>query len=768
MYLYMKRQLFLVFISLCAGIWLGQYIDSLNAAVLFAIVAVVIPVMVGKGLGKDRVCVLLFPFILGAMLYMANATPPSYAVDKFADADKTIKVSGIVGAVNCYSESNTTCFVFKGSVFELDKEYAEKKIKIKAYYDGQVEPGDILVLKGKLESPKGRKNPSDFNRQWYMYAKKQYYTMNVEQIWRYGNKKTPYTIMHRLNKRVCDNFYKVLPEKEATLMCGMIMGDKDNIDDDVSNLYKRTGIYHVLAISGLHIGLLGAAVLWLLSFLGKTKSRLFTLLLMTIYCIMTGASVSVTRAVIMLYILIFSKFISREYDLISSASLTGCVLLCYSPFYLFDAGFLFSFAAVFAIGAVSDLGNIYRKYREVINTYGITIAADMATKPVTMYNFFYINPLSFLANLVLVPLMSICVGFGFVLAVMGLASEALARLVAMPVLCILKSVELLAELFTYMPCTYLVTGRPSLVLIFIYAVVLAGVYISIERGSFKKLKALCGCLVVVALCGVFGKNFDNGTYVSFLDVGQGECAVATVDNRVLMVDGGSISDNVGEYTILPYLLYRGINHIDGVFVSHTDKDHINGIIDIIGAIDIEEIYLPYGFEKDGKYKSLKEKADINNVKIKVVSEGTKINFGENACMEVLYPPKNLELTGNNGSMVARLQCDGDSVLFTGDVEADGEKFILTNNKAVKTDILKLAHHGSQSSNTEEMLRAVKPRCAVASADSTLYDHPSPSVLARLDKMGIPCYITEYTGEICFKFTKHGIRVETYCKEKADE
>ena len=382
---------------------------SFTVAALFVVAAILLICMASRVYGRKTACMAFMPAIVGLFLYSAAAAPPDYRVDSLADSEESVKVSGSVRSVNYINDKGTACFVFEGRVFRLNKEYVKKKILIKAYCSGKVETGDMLVLQGKLERPGTRKNPSDFNMRSYMYARGQYYTMNADRVWAYGNKQTLYILTQRIKEKVCNNFYALLPEKEAALMCGMIMGDTGDIDENVSELYKRTGIYHVLAISGLHIGLLGGVLLRIFSFLGKRRSRISVMVLMGFYCIMTGCSVSVIRAVIMLYVFIFGKFISREYDLMSSAAFTACVILIHSPFYLFDTGFLFSFSAVIAIGAVTDIGNIYRKHRGVVNALGVNIAADLATKPVTMYNFFYINPLGILANFFLVPLMSVCV-----------------------------------------------------------------------------------------------------------------------------------------------------------------------------------------------------------------------------------------------------------------------------------------------------------------------------------------------------------------------
>jgi competence protein ComEC len=210
---------------------------------------------------------------------------------------------------------------------------------------------------------------------------------------------------------------------------------------------------------------------------------------------------------------------------------------------------------------------------------------------------------------------------------------------------------------------------------------------------------------------------------------------------------------------------NGVDKIDAVFVSHMDSDHAGGISEIIGSIGIGGIYISPNCEKNTEYYNIIEAADNCEVPVAEFTDGELLMLDSEDYMECVYSGENT--SSNDSSMVNRFVCEYGSVLFTGDIEAEAETDICDKGKDVSADILKLAHHGSKTSSSEEFLKAVNPLVGVISAKKSVYGHPNKEVTDRLDEMQIPYYITENSGAVSFNFSADGIEVCTYAQASED-
>lgn len=761
----MKRPMLYILLFIAIGIIAGQYADSFLHIALFMVCVTVFSCVLVRLF--DIKWLLVLPCVaFTACAVCCNASADSSELDFMAA--KRIRTSGVVHSV-LYTSDNKNCFTVDVVAFDIDgkSDIIDKNVRLRVYASQKLRVGDMVVLKGNLVPVGVKTNPSDFDRRAYMLARKQIYSFYAQDVYVSERKLGLNTFLQDIKQKVCDTYYKIMPPKEAGVMCGMMLGETENIDDSTVDLYKKTGIYHVIAISGLHITLLGGVLLKMFSRFGRGKGRAVVAILLGCYCLMTGCSPSAVRAVIMFYIMLVGGYLFYDYDLISSAALSACVLLLYSPYYLFDAGFQLSFCAVFAIGAVMDFADTYKKYAKAINAVGINIAVDIVTKPVSMFHFYYIAPFSIVANFMLVPLMTLAVGFGFIIALTGFVNVTAARIIAIPVVIILKVVEIWCGMFTALPFSTVVTGRPPLLLLALYAFVLIIAYNCIIKGCFKYILTLMtavGCALPVMYTA---ECFKNPT-ITFLNVGQGDCAVGIGRNYCFVIDGGAGAPlggyGNGKKVLLPYLMYSGIDRIDAVFISHTDSDHIGGILEIMGSVDIDSIYLPEIYDNNDNYKQLTMLAKCYGVDLVYMKEGTSLVLNETDKIECLYPSSDNPYFENNCSMVNKFVCEKGSVLFTGDIESDAEKLMCKTNVNVRADVLKLAHHGSEDSNTSEFIETVKPSLAVASAKKSVYGHPGKEVISRLNDMQVPYYITESDGAISIEFADEGIYVKPYLED----
>ncbi len=753
----MKRPVFYILLFLAIGIIAGRYAKELWHIALFGFSVCFAGYCAFKLTKNVPTFVLPFAAMVGYILCVYAGIPHHTEVDRLTD--KQISVSGRVHSVLYRSNSGNSCFLLTAEAFD-DKENSviSSDARIRVYSEERVYPGDRIIVEGKLQGDNEKSNPADFDRKAYMLARKQDYTVYADKVIYKGSELSLNAVMQGIKEKACEVFYKAMPEKDAELMCGMMLGETVNIDSDIDELYKKTGIYHAIAISGLHITLVGGILLKLLTSFNKTIGMIATIAILSCYCILTGCSVSVVRAVIMFYIMLLGSVLLYDYDIISSGALSACILLVYSPYYLFDAGFQLSFGAVFAIGAVRDITERFKGNNKIIEAAGFNLGVDLAVKPISAFHFYYVNIWSVIANLIIIPFMSAAVALGFVIALAGFISDGAAKLLAMPVVLILNAVEGWCRFFEHIPLSYVITGRLPWLFILLYFVFLFVVYKGIMLNKLK------GALVTVAvfICLCIGarvcSSLKNTTEVTFLKVGQGDCAVAAGKGYCIVVDSGN--EGNGENVLLPHLMYKGVSKVDKVFISHTDSDHIKGITEIIGEINIEDIYLPSVYNENENYKELESLCNTYNINLDIFNQGEVIRLNKTDKIECLYPYDNLSLEENNTSMVNRLVSGKGSVLFTGDIEAEAEQLLLKSNTDLKADVLKLAHHGSPYSNTKEFISEVKPLLAVASAQKSVYGHPADKVINFLEKNKITCYITEYSGAVTVKFSQKGIYVNT--------
>lgn len=748
----MKRPSVYVLCFLSAGIAAGRYAADTADIAVFAVFVVLSAFFLVKF------------YDLWPAAFLPAAAVAGFVLCLYASADaggisdlvgKDITAGGTVASVVYSDEERGSCFVLDASVIHGNRT-VKKGTRIRVYGKDAVVAGDKAVVRGRLELPDERSNPSDLDYKNYLLARGQRYIMYADDILPTGKKYTLSSAMQHIGERVRSNFYLIMPKEEAGVMCTMLTGGSDGAGSELKELYKEGGIYHVIAISGLHISLLGVLLMRLFSRSGRIMSALAPAFLLGCYCILTGCSASVVRAVLMFYIMLAGSRLYCDYDIISSASVAACLILIYSPFYLFDIGFELSFGAVLAIGAVNDIAVKYRRYSTVINDIGVEAAADIATKPLQMFGFYYVNPWSIGANIMLVPLMSAAVFIGFFTAAAGFVSLPLAKICAVPLTVILRSVEAWCGMIGLLPGAKTVTGKPPVIFILLYVLLLVLIYNLAMR---KKPKQII-CLLAVSLSALFVYRVSaerlRTPEVTFLDVGQADCAVGTVGDHCFAVDGGSDGD-----TLSNYLMYRGIDRLDAVFVSHSDRDHIRGISEIMGSVEIDTVYMPPSIDKNEYYYELVSLAEANGTAVKTFELGSTAELGKSGRMVCLYPFPGTVSEGNNGSMVCKYVCGGASVLFTGDIEYKAEELLCGRDIDLSADILKLAHHGSDTSNTEEFIKRVSPSAAVASADSSIYGHPARSVTDRLDKYGIPCFVTDRDGAVSIKISKGKISVVPY-------
>lgn len=663
-----------------------------------------------------------------------------------------------------------------------DKNKQFKNISIKVYNNSPIisRIGNKVSLRGQVIKFQKASNPGQFDEYQYNKILKTDYKVYCDYIELVNQEYSFYhNFLHKIKKKVFNIYDKTLPKEKSGILSAMILGDKSNLEEDIKELYQQHGISHILAISGLHVSIIGISLYNILKKIGlKTNLSVFlSIIIIYSYGILTDFSVSTNRAVIMLFILLIAKIIGRTYDLLSAVSLSALIILIQNPLEIFCTGFLLSFGAVLGIGliypAFSKLNKINNKLiKGLVDGLLISISIQIMTLPVLLYFFFEISTYSILLNIILLPFVSIIITFGIIAGVLGIVYFPLAKFFLGIVFYLLEFYEEVLNIASYFPKNSLLIGRPKSEIIITYYTILI-LYILLNYWKENKYShALLPLLIML-----FIPFPSNNLELVFLDVSQGDgIFLETSNGSRYLFDGGSADvKEVGKYRIIPFLKSKGIKKLDYVFISHFDKDHINGIIELMDTtnLQIKTLVLPYSYKNYSNDSKISEDklfvecirlATEKDIKILYMKEGDFIKNDE-ILIRCLHPVENIFYSSKNeNSMVLDICHKEFNVLLTGDVEGKGEKLLYETlyNEKSRYDVLKVAHHGSNSSSPKELLSLIKPKISLISCGkNNSYGHPHVELLERLDDIGSEVFITYESGAVTIKTDGNRMIVEEF-------
>lgn len=672
--------------------------------------------------------------------------------------------------------------------------------------------GNKVILKGTLKNFEHATNPGMFDSKAY------YETMKISMA-AYNCRLTLSTPNSNENKvkhtywKISEQLFKLrlilgylldlsLYDSDSGIAKTMVLGDKSGISESIKNMYNENGIAHILAISGLHISMLGLGFFKLQKRVGINNiiSALLSIILMMLYGLMCGITVASLRAVIMFLLRMFSKILGRTYDMETSMIIAAVIILITQPRYLFYSGFLFSFGAIFAIIFISPLfEDIFiskdSSYKKIAKALLSSIPINMITLPVYLCNYYCFPVFSILINIIVIPLMSLLIA-AMLLSILACAIYIPAgRICGLLVHAILYIFESLCKLGDIIPINKMLTGKPQAWQIIIYIAII--IVVMLQRHKQSPIQIVLDiCLAGIILTG----RYHTGTELIMLDIGQGDSIYIT-DNRgsdVLVDSGSSSVSEVAKYRLNPFLLSRGIQDIDAVFISHLDSDHYNAILELMNmppndAPQIKRIYLSTAtaMSKSDEYYELINLAKQKDITVLEISKGDVIQIGK-LKMECLYPIKkdNIEAEAkpnnssdtsylinayndnntNEESMVLMLKEKNTDILLTGDIEGSGEieltdiinhEYTHDNKRKI---ILKAAHHGSKNSSSDDFLDILSPNLVLISAGkNNRYHHPHIETLERYEARNIPYFCTSEYGALMLKLSGDKITLKGFIR-----
>ena len=698
-----------------------------------------------------------FPFIRGNPL-------PDYLKEWIKEHPESV----VCGEVESFrdTEFSQTVSLNESYLIYRSKKFPIKNITVYLKKREELKPGMYLCVRGVLEELSLPRNPGEFNARQYYACDHMYYSVKKGEVLKKGKEGNAYqTLLLRIREHL-NGVLEDAAGETAPVFAAMVLGEKGELPKETKMLYQMAGIIHILAISGLHISLLGVGLYELLkkTGLGIWSAGFLSLTVMIFYGEMTGGSVSAMRAVSMFLIATGAKILGRIYDMMTALSVSAMILLLESPAYLYNTGFLLSFGAVLGVGAVLT---VFLKFsgikNKILKSLMGSVCVQLTTLPVMLWFYGEVSIIGIFFNLLVLPTVGIVLISGVFTALIGCISPGLAVCVSLPGRLVLFAYDKLCCLGTSLPfCTW-TPGQPKIWQAVIYYVILfsvtgaAGFLIKKEVKNRRKLYLAKSGLVVSLAAALFVLSQRDRLHmeITCLDIGQGDAiAVQLPTGEVFLVDGGSSNKkNIGQYQLLPFLKNQGISYVDAVFISHTDEDHISGVREILEymekgliSLKIGNLILPGISEKPEAWRELEALAKKVGIQVMTANRGDDFRIGDGR-ISVLSPEKGASGEDvNEDAVVFLLSYKNFRGLFTGDVGEETEKKLLSVLSDV--DFLKVGHHGSGYSSTQAFLDKIKPEVSVIScSESNTYGHPSPETIKRLEKSGSRVEYTMKSGAV---------------------
>lgn len=793
-----KRPVFWILLAFVLGEVIAVF--DLNIAVPCIVLAIIVirKIIIKAYEDMGAFVVIFFTLIMGFMLMSNEITTRNHIYDL---KENTVIVQGKIYKIE-NTAFGTNIYLKVVEVENGEKSVSVKRIFVNTEKIPNVKIGNIIKVMGKLRQFEEAANKGNFDsRKYYLslgfYGKIEAGTIEVINSDYSGIRQGLYElrmeIIERLEKLCSDNkgIFSIINNKNG-IIGAIILGDKTDLDSDIKELYSVSGIAHILAISGLHISFIGMAIYRLL----RRRFRFLFSAAVSIpvvlsFGIMSGFGISTMRAIIMFILKIIGEVLGRKYDAITAISLAGLVLLVQNPFVVCNSGFQMSFGAIIAIVLILPIvEEILNTDNKIIKVLSANFTISLVMNPILAWNYYELPTFSFLLNIVVVPLMSVvivssiagifcsCIMFGF------------GKVVIFPGCGILELYTFLCNIINKSSVASIVVGQPKVTIIIVYYAILLVVLFGLknirtkytraekERNIIKKetglvlekkakkerrikgqnVKLRLACIVGFLLLNCLIYYIPNpGFYITFINVGQGDGILIHGDNGTkVMVDGGSTSEKqVAKNCIVPYLKAEGIGTIDYSIITHTDKDHISGILEILennnsNRIRIKNLVMPDINMKDDTYNELIEKAKLKKINVLYIKKGDTLSLGKTK-IKCIYPETTTTASDKNDyCTVLSVKNKTSKILLTGDISKEIEEKIKDDIEENYT-VLKVAHHGSNYSSSEKFLKKVNPKYSIISVGkNNSYGHPGNETMERLRKQGGVIYRTDEKGGITIR------------------
>lgn len=620
-----------------------------------------------------------------------------------------------------------------------------------------LEYGDLIEIKGEYSAPEVARNYKGFDYSQYLKTLNIYGTIKVEESKIINkNQLSPILIsINNIKEKMIDNANRNMPKRTANLLLGILIGERDNIQEDIIESFRTANLSHILAVSGAHTSYIILGITYLIS-KSKTPKRIgyiITIINLLIFIIITGASYSVVRACIMAIVVIGAKICYRKENFFTSICISLIIILIQNPFAINDIGLKLSFMGTAGIVIFNkSITNFFIKLKikqKIAEALSVTFSAQLMIMPITILNFNTISLTFFISNILASPLLGIIIIFGFISIFISSILNPISKVLFLILHIFLELLILVSKVTEKIPGSSILVKTPNILFAIVYYILILffNYFFVIKQNPTRRFhkkiikiitikniknafKVIAVVFLIMLLLTRIVRIINPTLKIYFIDVGQGDSTlIVTPKNKKILIDGGEGKTNV----LFQYLLDRRINKIDYIIISHFDSDHCNGLIEIIEKMRVENIVMSKQSKESEEYKKILEIIKQKNIKVSSVKAEDKIIIEKNLYTKILNPAEKFEFQDlNNNAIVAKLVYKDFSMLFTGDIEKAEENLAKKYKNELKSTILKVAHHGSKTSTSEEFLKYVEPQIAlIGVGENNKFGHPNQITIEKL-------------------------------------
>lgn len=637
---------------------------------------------------------------------------------EYKDSDKNL-----YGTVIDYKKSKD-----KTTIWVKGKE----KVLVNYYSDINVSYGDYIYVYGVFKKPKENGNFNLFNYKRYLLSNKINYVVTASKITIIKkNDNVFYTLKNNLLKRIES------ANRSKGYILAFLYADKSLIEKDVYTKYQKIGVSHLFAVSGMHVSLISIVLLKLLNKIKERKRYIIVSIFLSIYLFLTNFTISMVRATFQFILFFINKSFKLNIDNSNLVLFLFSILVIINPYNIYNIGFLFSFIISFTLIRCSKL----IKGKFIIKSLKISLISFFSSMPVLINNFFEVNFLGIILNIIYIPFVSYIL---FPLSLVTVLFPSLDNILYMFISCF----EKITDFFSNIKFLSFPICKMNIFLIIIYYIIF--IYI------LKRKKKLIYKIIIVIISLIFlinnGRIVNNE--VSILDVGQGDSSLIRLKNKNILIDtGGNINYDISKNILIPYFKSVGIKKIDYLVLTHGDYDHMGEAINLVENFKVEKVIFNCGPYNDLEQELIKV---LDKKKIKYYSCIKELNIDNNK----LYFLQTKEYDNeNDNSNVIYSELNVYKFMFMGDASVTTEKEIMNKYNLPDIDVLKVGHHGSKTSSSKGFINVINPKYSIISVGkNNRYGHPNKEVLENLENSKI--YRTDLDGSIMFKIKNNELKIET--------
>ncbi len=793
----MKRFPLINFVLLfCAGILAEYYFKFLTDFSFYIIPALFLLAVVIYFVKKFpfrllllNISIFILVFIIGALHLKLDAD----SVVSYPFKQARVKNVNVFGEVVTVKLPQSKKIAFTLSVDSIKNETGSSSIKFNLLCNlkdlsnrkqndflEKLKVGNRIKISGNIFKPRNRRNPGEFDYEDYLnrigtsatlsFGKKDSLTL-LEDSPNFGN------IIFNARLEI-DEIFKELNNADASaFLKGILLADRGEIDFETREKFVNAGVVHILAVSGLHVGFIVLIFIIITSRFNIYIRSGITIIGLLMFLLITNSPASVFRATVMGITLIITFLANRKFNSYNALAIAALIILVIDPSEMFNPGFQLSFSAVLSIVAIYPIlsRGIYRLkikqnwLNKLLLFCSVSLAAQIGTLPFTILYFNKLSIIALFANLIVIPLVALIVSTGIVTLIFYPISVWVADAYAAVNDYLISALHQFVDWTGSSSFSHLSIYQFSVIdaLIF-YVIVIAGfvLYKKLETVKSKIIFVILIILNFAVLIQIDNRDLlpEGKLSIVAIDIGQGDATLIKFpNNQTALIDAGNATQSFdnGEMIIYPLLSRFGIDSIDYAFITHVDADHYRGFLSLFKKGIIKKLYKPVlepDLKKDFRLDSLIRAAEIplsyyhnnilefNNVKFYVLNDSVA--------------SKKLNLSTNDNSGIFKIVFGETSFLLTGDAGVKIEKHLVEKYKTfLRSDLLKVGHHGSKHSTSVEFLETVNPEYGLISAGViNKFNHPTPEVLERLRSKNIKIQRTDLSGAVIYQSDGSSIEI----------